>query len=73
MFKSQYIKSNHRILRKKEVDTYEALAFALDCSAIVLTAIVLTASVLTASVLTASVLLTQQRIKCKSYFNGMVE
>jgi hypothetical protein len=36
MFKSNLIKSNHRVLRKNEVDTYEAPIFANDYSAIVL-------------------------------------
>jgi hypothetical protein len=38
MFKCHYIKLNHTVLRKKEVDTYGASVFAPDYSAIVLTA-----------------------------------
>ncbi len=38
MFKSQLIKSNHRVLRKKEVDTYGASVFAPDYIATVLAA-----------------------------------
>ncbi len=38
MFKSQQIKSNHRVLRKNEVDTEGAPVFAPDYSAIVLAA-----------------------------------
>ncbi len=33
MFKNHYIKSNHRVLRKKEVDTYGPPVFAPDYSA----------------------------------------
>ncbi len=32
MFKNHYIKSNHRVLRKKEVDTYGPTVFAPDYS-----------------------------------------
>jgi hypothetical protein len=41
MFKSYYIKSDHRILRKKIVDTYGAPLFAPDYSATGLAAKVL--------------------------------
>jgi hypothetical protein len=36
MFKSHLIKSNHRVLRKNEVDTYGAPVFAPDYSTTVL-------------------------------------
>jgi hypothetical protein len=36
MFKSHLIKSNHRVLRKNEVDTYGAPVFASDYSTTVL-------------------------------------
>jgi hypothetical protein len=38
MLKSNLIKSNHRVLRKNEVDTYGAPIFATDYSANVLAA-----------------------------------
>ncbi len=44
MFKSHLIKSNHRVLRKNEVDTYGAQVFANDYSAIVLEAKMCTTS-----------------------------
>jgi hypothetical protein len=44
MFKSHQIKSNHRVLRKNEVEIYGAPVFATDYSAIVLAAIICTNS-----------------------------
>jgi hypothetical protein len=41
MFKSHKTKSNHRVLRKNEIDTYGATVFALDCSTTVLSAIMM--------------------------------
>jgi hypothetical protein len=38
MFQSHLIKSNHRVLKKNEVDTYGATVFAPDYSATVLAA-----------------------------------
>jgi hypothetical protein len=38
MLKSHLLKSNHRVLRKNKVDTYEAPVFAPDYHAILLTA-----------------------------------